>query len=193
MPATYGFLSSSQQLSEDIRNEATLEYFMHDCDFIRVIENRTDGTIRFRKGKQICECRADNKSALNDAKEFAVSLEEGKHINVMDKFISKLESGSVLMFSTVTDLSYRAETALYLYRKMNSEGIIIQFLKEPWLNNNIYKSVQRNCAEIDGVIQSVLRATYERIDYKNSYIGLLCNTETNEAKKNVQEKLSEQS
>ena len=192
MPVSYGFLSSSKPLPEDFTNNTTLEYFMHDSDFVRVIENKTDGTIRFRKGNQICECRFDSGSALKEAKAFGISLEEGKHIDVMGRFISELESGAVIMFTAVTDLSVNTEASLYLYRKMDREGINLRFLREPWLNNEIYKSVRRECGEIDSVIQSVFRATYESIDYKNSYIALLCRSESNEAKKNEQEKLSEQ-
>lgn len=165
---------------------------MRDCEFVRVIENRTEGTIRFRKGDQLCECRFDSGSALKEAKAFGITLEEGKHINVMERFLSELESGTIMMFSDVTDLSANTESALYLYRKMDREGINLKFLKEPWLNNEIYKSARRDCAEIDSVIQSIFRATYESIDYKNSYLGVLCSTESNEAKKNGQERLSEQ-
>ena len=159
---------------------------MRDCDFVRVIENRTEGTIHFKKGNQLCECRFDSGSALKDAKAFGIILEEGKHINVMDRFLSELESGSTMMFSAVTDLSTNTESALYLYRKMDREGINMKFLKEPWLNNEIYKSVRRDCAEIDSVIQSIFRATYENIDYKKSYLALLSGTESNVAKKNGQ-------
>ena len=168
MPATYGFLSSDHQLSEKFRNEATMAYFMLDCDYIRVIENRTDGTIRFRKGKKIHELRSDDKSSLQDAKDFSVSLEEGKHINVMTQFISVLEPGTVLMFFTISDLSSDYRTALYLYKKMNSEGIQLKFLKEPWLNNEIYISTLVEYPEMDEVVQRVLRATFEKINNKNS-------------------------
>ena len=192
MPVSYGFLSSPEPLPEDISNNMTLEYFMRDSDFVRVIENRTDGTIRFRKGNRLCECRADKSSALKEAKSFGISLEEGKHLDVMVRFLSELEPGSAIMFSTVTDLSANTEAALYLYRRMDKEGINLRFIKEPWINNELYKSARRECGEIDSVIQSVFRATYESIDYQNSYIALLCRSESNEAKKNGQKKLSEQ-
>lgn len=86
----------------------------------------------------------------------------------MTQFISVLEPGTVLMFFTISDLSSDYRTALYLYKKMNSEGIQLKFLKEPWLNNEIYISTLVEYPEMDEVVQRVLRATFEKINNKNS-------------------------
>ena len=103
---------------------------------------------------------------LKKRRSFWISVEEGKHINVMDRFLSELEPGSIMMFSAVKDCPANTESALCLYRKMDRNGINLKFLKEPWLNNEIYRSVRRDCTEIDSVIRSIFRATYESIDYK---------------------------
>ena len=185
---TYGFLSSKQQLPDNCRNDAKLQYFMRDSEFIRVIENRTEGTIRYSDGNCMRVCRASKEKALSKAKAFGVSIEEGRHINALENFLSRLTPGSVLMFTSVEQFSSGSEAALYLYRRMDEEGIILHFLNQPWLDNELFRSCRQEYARIDSVIQRIIKATYEKIDPKNSYMELISTSETNEAKKNEAEK-----
>ena len=184
MPVTYGYLSSSQQLPDDCRNDTTLEYFMKAPEFVRVIENRTAGTIRHREGNRIKEYKADDARALKEAKAFGVSLEEGRHLSVIEQFLSALQPGSVLMFTSIEEFSGSSEIALYLYGKMSSEGIRLQFLKEPWLDNDIYRIGSKEYSGMETIIQRIISVTYESNDQKKSYLTVLSRTESNKAKKN---------
>jgi hypothetical protein len=186
--STYGFLSSNQQLPDNCRNDATLQYFMRNSDFIRVIENRTEGTIRYNDGNQIQVCCASKEKALSKAKAFGVSIDEGRHINALEIFLSKLAPGSILMFTSIEQFSSGSEAAVYLYHKTDEEGIILRFLDQPWLDNELYRSCRQEYARIDSVIQRIIKATYETIEPRNSYMSLISVTETNKDKKNEAEK-----
>ena len=146
------------------------------------------GTIRYSDGDRIQVCRASKEKALSKAKAFGVSIDEGRHINALENFLSKLTPGSIVMFTSIEQFSSGSEAALYLYRKMDEEGIILQFLNQPWLDNELFKSCRQEYARIDNVIQRIIKATYEKIEPRNSYMELISATETNAAKKNEEEK-----
>lgn len=188
MPSTYGFLSSPQQLPDDCRNEITLEYFMRDSEFIRAIENRTEGTIRYKKDNRVRICSSKKSDRALTDNVFAFTEEERRHFNVLDKFLSELEAGSTIMFNSIKDISAKSEAAVKLYLKSTRKGVCLQFIAEPWLNNDIYSGFLYDYSETNSLIQRVVKATYEGTDAKSSFLKTLSNTESNKAKKNEQGK-----
>jgi hypothetical protein len=88
------------------------------------------------------------------------------------------------MFSSLQEFSSDDNAAVYLYRKMSSEGIRLQFLNEPWLNNEIYRSGLKEYVGLDGIIQKIIRATYDKPDAGFQYLEELSRSESNKSKKN---------
>lgn len=184
MSNIFGFLSSEKQLPDNCRNDVTLAYFMRSPDFTRVIENRTTGTIRYQTENKIREIKTDDTAAVRTAKTFGISVEEGRHIAGLEVFLTELKSGTTIMFSSLQEFSSDDSAAVYLYRKMSSEGIRLQFLNEPWLNNEIYRSGLKEYVGLDGIIQKIIRATYDKPDAGFQYLEELSRSESNKSKKN---------
>ena len=191
MGNVYGYLCADYPLAQDCSNEVTLAYYMRYSGFIRVIENRSDGTIRLSKGTGTVLLKADSVSISEESYEFGVSKEEGCHINVIRKYIDYLSPGSLILMTTIKDLSNDSSAALYLYRRLMNRGIAVEFLDEPWLNTSIFTLARKEYPAAELVIQNIIQATFER-ETGNSYMEILSRTESNQAKKNGQSKLSGQ-
>ena len=125
---------------------------------------------------------------MKKAKAFLVSFEEGRHIDVLESFISILEPGNRIMFMSIEDLSQSSEEALHLYRRISHNGIRLQFLRQPWLNNEIFASGLNEYPGMDSIVQRIIAASYKENDTLSPYLTLLSQTETNAAKKNGERK-----
>lgn len=189
MGNVYGYLCADYPLEQNCSNEITLAYYMRHSDFIRVIENRSEGTIRLNNGTGTVLLKADSVSISGESYEFGVSREEGCHINVIRKYIDYLAPGALILMTTIKELSNDSRAALYLYRRLMSRGIAVEFLDEPWLNTSIFTLARKEYSAADLIIQNIIQATFER-ETGNSYMEILSRTESNQAKKNGQSKLS---
>ena len=188
MGTVYGYLCADYPLSDDCRNNTTIAYYMKDSSFIRIIENRKEGTIRYRCGNETVRLSASEKDIKKLSAEFGLSEAESMHISLMDKLFVSLNPGSLVMFSSVKELSPDPQSSLYLYRRMIHLGIAAEFLDQPWLNTKSYSIARQEYTGTDLLVQNIFRATYEHLNQNSGYLTILSRTESNRAKKNGQSK-----
>jgi len=188
MGTVYGYLCADYPLPDDCRNNTTIAYYMKDSSFIRIIENRKEGTIHYRCGNETVRLSASEKDIKKLSAEFGLSEAESMHVSLIDRLFVSLNPGTLVMFSSVKELSPDAQSSLYLYRRMTHLGIAAEFLDQPWLNTKSYSIARQEYAGTDLLVQSIFQATYEQLNQNSGYLTILSRTESNRAKKNEQSK-----
>lgn len=68
----------------------------------------------------------------------------------LDKLISNLKSGDVIIFDSVSRMSRNAEEGFNLYEELFRKDITLVFLKEPHINTDTYKNAMTNQVRMTG-------------------------------------------
>ena len=68
----------------------------------------------------------------------------------LDKLISNLNSGDVIIFDSVSRMSRNAEEGFNLYEELFRKDITLIFLKEPHINTDTYKNAMTNQVRMTG-------------------------------------------
>lgn len=67
-----------------------------------------------------------------------------------NKLYRKLKSGDTVVFDSVSRMSRNADEGITLYMQMFDNGINLEFLKEPHINTDTYKSALSNSVQLTG-------------------------------------------
>lgn len=67
-----------------------------------------------------------------------------------NKLYRKLKSGDTVVFDSVSRMSRNADDGITLYMQMFDNGINLEFLKEPHINTDTYKSALSNSVQLIG-------------------------------------------
>ena len=67
-----------------------------------------------------------------------------------NKLYRKLKSGDTVVFDSVSRMSRNADDGITLYMQMFDNGINLEFLKEPHINTDTYKSELSNSVQLIG-------------------------------------------
>lgn len=67
-----------------------------------------------------------------------------------NKLYRKLKSGDTVVFDSVSRMSRNADDGIALYMQMFDNGINLEFLKEPHINTDTYKSALSNSVQLTG-------------------------------------------
>ena len=67
-----------------------------------------------------------------------------------NKLYRKLKSGDTVVFDSVSRMSRNADDGITLYMQMFDNGINLEFLKEPHINTDTYKSALSNSVQLTG-------------------------------------------
>ena len=67
-----------------------------------------------------------------------------------NKLYRKLKSGDTVVFDSVSRMSRNADEGITLYMQMFDNGINLEFLKEPHINTDTYKSALSNSVQLIG-------------------------------------------
>jgi DNA invertase Pin-like site-specific DNA recombinase len=100
----------------------------------------------------------------------------------LDKLIKVVKSGDTIVFDSASRMSRNAEEAVELYTKLFEEGVILEFLKEPQINTEVFKKtrdnrIKLNCEGLDPstnkLVTSIIEALNEyTIDLARAQIRL---------------------
>lgn len=68
----------------------------------------------------------------------------------LEKILSKVESGDTIVFDSVSRMSRNAEEGTKLYFELYNKGINLVFLKEPYVNTDVFSSTEDRYIETTG-------------------------------------------
>ncbi|MEE3488732.1 MAG: hypothetical protein VZT48_11590 [Bulleidia sp.] len=163
----YGYIGTDNDSSEIPVDENTLRYSLRAEDYIPVIENRTDHTMRIVSPAGTTLYPSHDKGSYGNKRN---PEPEDLHYNVMTKLADMMKEESQIMFSGITDLSERSEDAVALYHVFQDKGITLEFLNTPWLNSSNFTLSFRTSSSatwdaLDHVIrQTILSQREEQVD-----------------------------
>jgi DNA invertase Pin-like site-specific DNA recombinase len=89
----------------------------------------------------------------------------------LDRLLKLVKEGDTIVFDSASRMSRNAEEATKLYTELFEKGIILEFLKEPHINTEVYKQARDNRIEIncDGMDASANKLVSSIINALNEY------------------------
>ncbi len=81
-----------------------------------------------------------------------------------ERLLHKVKCGDTIIFDSVSRMSRNAEDGVKLYFELYEKGITLVFLKEPYINTEIYKqAIQKNISETGNEIADMYIETTNRV------------------------------
>lgn len=72
------------------------------------------------------------------------------------KLLKIVQKGDTIVFDSVSRMSRNAEEGIKLYEELMNKGIELVFLKEPYINTEVYKNNQANQIQLLGTDEDIL-------------------------------------
>lgn len=110
---------------------------------VKTATGKVYGYLRISQKKQSIERQRRNVIAYN---ENAIIFEEaytGTKVagrTEFNKLLKKVEAGDTIVFDSVSRMSRNAQEGIELYEELYEKGVSLVFLKEPYINTDVYKS-----------------------------------------------------
>lgn len=67
-----------------------------------------------------------------------------------DKLLKKVKDGDTIIFDSVSRMSRNASDGYAIYKELFEKGVSLQFLKEPYINTEVFRSAKENSIEKTG-------------------------------------------
>jgi DNA invertase Pin-like site-specific DNA recombinase len=67
----------------------------------------------------------------------------------LDKMLTQVKSGDLIIFDSASRMSRNTTEAIELYEDLFNKGVNLEFLKEPHINTDVYKTALQNQIEIN--------------------------------------------
>jgi len=92
-----------------------------------------------------------------------------------NRLISKVRSGDAIVFDSVSRMSRDAESGFQTYKELLEDGITLSFLKEPYLNTDVFlenckSSIEMTGDDIDIVLEAINKYMFKLAE-KQIYIA----------------------
>ena len=108
-----------------------------------VIAGKVYGYLRISQAKQSIERQRRNVIAYNKNVEIFEEAYTGTKTTgrtEFNKLLKKVKAGDTIVFDSVSRMSRNAQEGFELYEELNNKGVNLVFLKEPYINTDVYRS-----------------------------------------------------
>lgn len=110
------------------------------------------GYCRISTAKQSLERQIENISKYNSEAEIITETFTGTKSDRPEwmKLLKKLKQGDTIIFDSVSRMSRNADEGIIQYMELYSKGIALEFLKESYINTEVYKQTLNNNIQFVG-------------------------------------------
>lgn len=110
------------------------------------------GYCRISTAKQSLERQIENISKYNSDAEIITETFTGTKSDRPEwmKLLKKLKQGDTIIFDSVSRMSRNADEGIEQYMELYSKGITLEFLKESYINTEVYKQTLNNNIQFVG-------------------------------------------
>lgn len=113
---------------------------------------KTYGYCRISTAKQSLERQVENISKHNADAEIITEVFTGTSVNrpAWTKLLKNLKAGDTVIFDSVSRMSRNADEGIAEYMELYNKGITLVFLKESYINTEVYRQTLSNNIQLVG-------------------------------------------